>query len=44
MLEDIIEGKKALFATDVHTELRAQKNRYRRVALVQGNLTTNSRS
>ena len=44
MLEDIIEGKKALFATGVHTELRAQENRYRRVALVQGNLTTNSRS
>lgn len=44
MLEDIIAEKKALFATGVHTELRAQENRYRRVGLVQGNITTNSRS
>lgn len=44
MLEDFISGKKALFATGVHTELRAQENRNRRVTLVQGNLMANSRS
>ncbi len=44
MLEDILSGKKDLFATGVHTELRAQENRYRRVSLVQGNITANSRS
>lgn len=44
MLEDIIAGKKSLFATGVHTELRAQENRYRRVSLVQGNIMGNQRS
>lgn len=43
MLEDFISGKKPLFTTGVHTELRAQENRQRRVALVQGNLTANAR-
>ncbi|MGN0507393.1 MAG: TldD/PmbA family protein [Lachnospiraceae bacterium] len=44
MLDDIIAGKKSLFATGVHTELRAQENRYRRVGLVQGNMMQNTRS
>ncbi len=43
MLEDFISGKKGLFATGVHTELRAQENRQRQVVLVQGNLTGNVR-
>lgn len=44
MLEDFISEQKALFASGVHTELRAQENRTRRVALLQGNLTQNSRT
>lgn len=44
MLEDFISGKKSLFASGVHTELRAQENRQRRVSLVQGNLTANVRT
>ena len=44
MLQDIIASKKSLFADGVHTELRAQENRYRRVSLVQGNLMSNARS
>lgn len=43
MLEDFISGKKSLFTTGVHTELRAQENKQRRVSLVQGNLTSNAR-
>lgn len=43
MLEDFISGKKSLFTTGVHTELRAQENKQRRVALIQGNLTANAR-
>lgn len=44
MLEDHISGKKSLFSTGVHTELRAQENRQRRITLVQGNLAINNRS
>lgn len=44
MLEDFISSKKSLFAAGVHTELRAQENRQRRVSLVQGNLTSNVRA
>lgn len=44
MLEDFISSKKPLFATGVHTELRAQENRSRRISLIQGNLTGNSTS
>lgn len=44
MLEDNISSKKSLFAEGVHTELRAQENRNRRVILVNGNLVQNSRS
>ena len=43
MLEDILAGKKSLFATGVHTELRAQENRQRRVGLVKGNIVGNDR-
>lgn len=44
MLENFISEQKALFASGVHTELRAQENRIRRVSLIQGNLTQNSRT
>ncbi len=44
MLKDMISSKKSLFASGVHTELRAQENRQRRVVLVQGNLVMNNRS
>lgn len=44
MLEDILVSKKSFFDTGVHTELRAQENRNRRVGLLQGNLIDNSRS
>lgn len=44
MLDDFISGKKALFKDGVHMELRAQENRNRHIALVQGSLTSNSRS
>lgn len=44
MLEDILAGKKSLFATGVHTELRAQENRQRRVGLVKGNIVGNDRA
>lgn len=44
MLGDFISEKRTLFSTGVHTELRAQENRQRRVNLVAGNLTTNNRT
>lgn len=44
MLEDLLVGKKSLFETGVHTELRAQENRERWVSILQGNMTGNSRS
>lgn len=44
MLEDIISKYQPLFAPGVHTELRTQLNKTRRVSLVSGNLTTNSRN
>jgi len=44
MLEDLLVGKKSLFETGAHTELRAQENRNRRVVLVQGNMVGNDRS
>ena len=44
MLEDYISRTKSLFSPGVHTELRAQESRNRRVALVQGNLTGNVRT
>lgn len=44
MLDDFISGKKGLFTDGVHTELRAQENRSRKIVLVQGSLTANSRT
>jgi TldD protein len=44
MLNDLISSKKNLFNDGVHTELRAQENRDRRIVLLSGNLTTNTRS
>ncbi len=44
MLEDLLAKKISLFEDGVHTELRAQENRNRRVALLQGNMMGNNRS
>ncbi len=44
MLHDLISSKKNLFNDGMHTELRAQVNRNRRVILLAGNLLTNTRS
>lgn len=44
MLQDLVTKKKYLFSDDVHTELRAQKNRTRRITLVAGNLVNNARN
>lgn len=44
MLQDILTKKKALFDTGVHTELRGQKNRNRRVVLLNGDIMGNVRS
>jgi TldD protein len=44
MLEDFISAKKELFEPGAHTELRAQKNRDRRVVLLSGDIVSNTRS
>lgn len=44
MLEDIILKHCSSFAPGVHTELRAQLNKTRRVNLISGNLTANARA
>ena len=44
MLQDLLEKQKKLFAPDVHTELRGQKNRNRRVILLSGDVMANVRS
>ena len=44
MLQDILTKQKALFDTGVHTELRGQKNRNRRVVLLNGDIMGNVRS
>ena len=44
MLQDILTGKKALFETGAHTELRGQKNRNRRAILLNGDVIGNVRS
>lgn len=44
MLEDLLAGKESLLDKEIHTELRAQENRYRFVNILQGNLVSNSRS
>ena len=44
MLQDILTTKKSLFTTGAHTELRGQKNRNRRVVLLNGDVIGNVRS
>ena len=44
MLKDILTNKKGLFETGVHTELRGQINRNRRVTLLNGDVMGNVRS
>ena len=44
MLQDIFDGKAALFSDRAQTVLRGHENRQRRVALLKGNLVQNSRS
>ena len=44
MLQDILTAQKKLFDPGVHTELRGQLNRQRRVILLSGNVVVNSRS
>lgn len=44
MLEDILQDKKSLFETGIHTELRAQENRSRIVCFTGGNLVNNNRA
>ena len=44
MLQDLLMEQKALFAPGVHTELRGQNNRNRRVILVSGDVMANVRS
>ncbi len=44
MLDDILEGKQALFGNDAVTVLRGHENRTRRVSLLNGDLVTNTRA
>ena len=44
MLKDLISGFSGSFAEGSHTELRAQTNKTRRANLLNGDLTSNSRS
>ena len=44
MLQDILTDKKSLFADGVHTELRGQINRNRRIVLLNGDVVGNVRS
>ena len=44
MMQDLLQEQKALFAPGVHTELRGQLNRNRRVILVAGDVLANVRS
>ena len=44
MLQDLIAGKTALFASGAQTVLRGHENRSRRVVLLKGNLVQNTRS
>lgn len=43
MIKDILSGYKAALPAGVHTELRAQHNRQRAVAMYSGNLVSNAR-
>ena len=44
MLKDVLSAQKTFFETGMHTELRGQVNRQRRVVLLSGNVTSNVRS
>ncbi|MBE6910393.1 MAG: TldD/PmbA family protein [Ruminococcaceae bacterium] len=44
MLDDFISAKKGLFEPGAHTELRAQRNRDRRVTLLAGDIVANTRT
>ena len=44
MLQDLMNEQKSLFAPGVHTELRGQNNRNRRVVLISGDVLANVRS
>jgi len=44
MLQDLLKEQKAFFKPGVHTELRGQNNRNRRVILVSGDVMANVRS
>lgn len=44
MLQDILSERKKLFVPGTHTELRGQKNRNRRVVLLNGDVLSNVRS
>ena len=44
MLQDLLNEQKALFTPGVHTELRGQNNRNRRVILLSGDVVANVRS
>ena len=44
MMQDLLYEQKSLFAPGVHTELRGQKNRNRRVVLLSGDVLANVRS
>ena len=44
MLQDLLKEQKTLFAPGVHTELRGQNNRNRRVILLSGDVVANVRS
>ena len=44
MLQDLLNEQKRLFTPGVHTELRGQNNRNRRVVLLSGDVMANVRS
>ena len=44
MMQDLLNEQKSLFAPGVHTELRGQNNRTRRVVLLSGDVLANVRS
>ena len=44
MLQDILTARKGQFDPGVHTELRGQLNRQRRVVLLSGNVVANARA
>lgn len=44
MIQDLLTDKRHLFAADVNTELRAQRNTSRRAVLLNGNLVNNAQT